>query len=79
MARAGRHRRRRTSSRKAGSLISRIETAFIEEGSPIAIGLSFGVASLRRQDTLEDMLRRADAQMYAAKRIRKSLTKPRIL
>ena len=41
-----------------------------------AVGLSIGIASLRPKDTIEVLLRRADARMYQAKRKKKAQKDP---
>lgn len=41
-----------------------------------AVGLSIGIASLRRADSFDSLLRRADARMYRAKRRKKSQRDP---
>lgn len=58
---------------RAAIVARRIQLAALP--SP-AVGLSIGMASLRAKDTVESLIRRADARMYAAKRKKKSQKDP---
>ncbi|MGB7323566.1 MAG: diguanylate cyclase [Rubripirellula sp.] len=52
----------------ASSLLSKIENAALEiDGKSISVTASIGLASVRRQEGLDESLRRADAALYSAK------------
>ncbi len=45
-----------------------VESKFDHKGTPVAIALSCGIASIQQENTLDAMFQRADAALYKAKR-----------